>query len=262
MLEAKKKQAFIFAVDDNPNEENYSKMALLLIQSILDSNPGVDIHCGVFTDRISSGVVHQIETQYPDVNVHVNIVFSEETSEGSNYFLRNYCCWYFGENVLQNYDQLIYIDIDALVLKEMDFILEPDSIIVEEVPDNIKLLEEQYTGKVQGPLYYNWWTIVTPSNKFVWELDYFNSDIIKEKQSCIEVSKRIATSNLNIIHQDIGAYYPKHKLTKASKLFHYDGFIDSGSFWRLKKLKIYKKYKLFAERILGLKNENNELFWD
>ena len=260
----KKRQAFIFSVDDNPNEENYSKMALLLIRSIKDTNPDIDIHCGIFTDRISSDILNEIAEEFPEVNIHLNIVFSGCETQGSNYFLRNYTCWYFGELLLKDYDQLIYVDIDAIVLKEFNYTLEENSIVVEQVPDSIKKLEEPWIGVVKGNLYYNWWTIITPSNLFIWDMPYFDSnELLIEKNACVEVSARINRSKLKIINQEFGAYYPKHKLTSESVLFHYDGFIDSGSFWRLKAYskKLYKKYKLYTETILGLNNENNTDYW-
>lgn len=265
-----KKQAFILSVDDNPNEENYQMMALLLIKSIIDTNPNCDIYCGIFTDRFPTSVIKEIEKHYPEVNIHINIVFPDTQLNQSNYFLRNYTCWYFADKLLGDqpkYEQLIYIDMDAIVLKKIDFALEPNAVIVEEVPESIKLTEEKYIGVVKHQLFYNWWTIITSSNKYIWDINYEDINLLLGKNSCIEISKRILDNvkkgNLKIIDQTMGAYYPKHELTPESILFHYDGFIDSGSFWRLKEFnkKLFKKYRLYAE-LIGLINNNDVEYWN
>jgi hypothetical protein len=62
----------------------------------------------------------------------------------------------------------------------------------------------------------------------------------------------------------MGAYYPKTKLLPSTIAFHYDGFIDSGSFWKLEQFfpQMHKKYLSYAKYILNITQENDKRFWD
>jgi hypothetical protein len=62
----------------------------------------------------------------------------------------------------------------------------------------------------------------------------------------------------------MGAYYPKTKLLPSTIAFHYDGFIDSGSFWKLEQFfpQMHKKYSSYAKYILNITQENDKRFWD
>jgi len=255
--------AVIFALDNSTNEPQYDALSVLLTKSIQENSPGVDIYCGIFTQRKPSRIVRTFLD-----DARVNIIEDAKwivEKDSINYFLRNYCCYYFTHeyNLLEKYDRVIYLDIDVLVLRNLQTINIPDnSVIVERVPDNILRFEESYIGTVSHPLYYNWISVVNETNKHIYDIDYDNNTYLKE--SDILVSKNINNSNLRIIDQEVGAYYPKSKLQPSTVAFHYDGFIDSGSFWRLEGFfpQMYKKYSAFAAHILNIKQENNKRFWD
>ncbi len=246
----------VFSVEKNVDEPNYEKMAVLLAKSIRDTMPNVDIHCGVFTNRVPS---QETIKQLIDLDVGMNFNKKFEVEDESvNYFLRNYTKYYFSK-LLDKYNYIVYVDIDVIFLKPFIYQLPKNSVLVEEVPDYIIDKEVKYLRGYKGKLYYNWFDVITKDNKFIFDVDYTKQF---EKESDILVSKNILKSNLNIIHQNIGAYYPKHKLNDST-LFHYDGFIDSGSFYELETYsrKLYQKYRLYSERILKFNNNNNKEYW-
>jgi hypothetical protein len=257
------KQAVIFALEDSKNEPNYEALSVLLTKSIHDNHGEVDIYCGVFTNRKPSSKIESMLT-----GSGVNIIYDQQFTvkdDSINYFLRNYCCYYFSHkhNLLEEYDRLIYLDIDVLVLRNLNnILLEDNAVLVEQVPTNILKFEESYIGTVNHPLYYNWISVVNNTNKHLWDIDYRANTYLKE--SDILVSQNINNSNLKIVHQDIGAYYPKHKLMPHTVAFHYDGFIDSGNFWRFEDFfpQMHKKYFAFAQHILNIKQENDKSFWN
>lgn len=242
----------VFSVDNNTDEPNYEKMAVLLAKSIKDTNPKAEMYCGVFGEHISTDTDQQLRR----LGVHV-VYDTIKTNSELNYFLRNYTMHFFS----QRFDEFIYLDIDVLVLGDLSPILEHE-IIVEQVPDYIVEKEKPYIGSINHALYYNWVQVVNQQNKYLYDIDYSQNMYLKE--SDILISKRIINSDLKIHHQDFGAYYPKHELNTKSILFHYDSFIDSGTFYKLEEFNptIYKKYKLYAELILGIEINNNKEYWN
>lgn len=256
------KQAVIFALEASNYEPNYEKMAVLLARSLRDTNSEIDIYCGLFTNRKPcEGTLHRLELM--GVKIVDDTQFKTDANS-VNYFLRNYCCYYFSNkmDLLVEYDRLIYLDIDVIVLDKLDFDIPNNSILVEHVPDKIVQKEKEYIGEVNYPLYYNWVSVITTQNKNVFDIDYSSCTYMKESDK--QVSQNITDSNLTIVDQTIGAYYPKHQLTKTSKLFHYDGFIDSGSFYKLEEHNpaLFKKYWLYATKAIGLELNNDKGYWD
>lgn len=256
------KQAVIFALEKSNYEPGYEKMAILLVKSIIDTNPDIDVYCGLFTNRAPSLVtLGRLEAM--GVKIITDVRFKSKQDD-VNYFLRNYCCYHFSHemNLLEQYDRLTYLDIDVIVLGKLDFSFPSNGLLVERVPDHIVLREKEYIGDISSPLYYNWVSIVTNDNKHIFDIDY--SNCMYMKQSDIAVSKKISESNLTLVDQNVGAYYPKHTLSGSSVLFHYDGFIDSGSFYRLEEYNpsLYKKYAMYVEHGLGINLNNDRGYWD
>lgn len=257
------KQAVIFSLENSNNEPNYEKLSLLLSKSLKDTNADVDVYCGIFTDRQPSKSVLDLLTE--NGTTIINDIRFRVEENSINYFLRNYCCYYFSHvvNLLEKYDRLIYLDIDVLVLSSLDEIDIPDNaVIVEQVPENILKFEKSYIGTVDYPLYYNWYSIINKTNKHIYDIDYINNTYLKESDKL--VSQNINNSKLDIIHQTVGAYYPKHALNSNTVLFHYDGFIDSGNFYKLEDYDqpLYRKYFAYAAHVLNIKQENDKSFWN
>lgn len=256
------KQAVIFALEASNYEPNYEKMAILLVRSLRDTNPDIDIYCGIFTERMPcDGTLKRLELM--DVKIVSDVKFNTGPN-AVNYFLRNYCCHYFASemDLLAQYDRLIYLDIDVIVLNALDFDFPSNGLLVERVPDKIVQKEKEYIGEVDYPLYYNWVSVVTEQNKGVFNIDYAKHTYMKESDK--QVSMKITASGLELVDQQIGAYYPKHELTSNSVLFHYDGFIDSGSFYKLEEHNpaLYKKYWLYATKAIGLELANDQGYWN
>ena len=106
------KTAVIFALDNSNNEPKYEAMSVLLVKSILEYSPSMDIYCGVFTQRTPGDRVEMLLK-----DAQVNMVYDPKfivEKDSINYFLRNYCCYYFSHehNLLEEYDKLIYLDMD------------------------------------------------------------------------------------------------------------------------------------------------------
>lgn len=256
-------RAVVFALDASNNEPQYEALSVLLVKSILENSPDIDIYCGVFTQRTPSDKIKAL-LKDSSVKIIEDPRFLVKPNS-INYFLRNYCCYYFSHvnNLLDAYDDFLYIDIDVLVLRNLKSISIPaNSVLVERVPENILEFEKDYIGTIDHALYYNWISVINNTNKHIWNIDYNKNQYLK--QSDILVSQNINNSDLRIIDQDIGAYYPKRKLVPSTVAFHYDGFIDSGSFWKLEGFfpQMHKKYLAYAKYVLNITQENNKRFWD
>lgn len=258
-------QCVILTIDNNQDEPNYAKMILLLVNSIRMFNKDIPIYIGIFTNRIiDKDIIDQLQSKKYNCTIIFDQYFCTEANS-INYFLRNFCKFYFSNiyNLLDIYSQLIYLDIDVILLDDVSKLKIGDyDILVEEVPESIKKLEEPYIGRIDHPLYYNWYDIITSQNKFIFDIDYKSNTYLKDTD--IIVSKNINSSDLNIIHQTDGAYYPKHKLMDKTILFHYDGFIDSGTFYKLEEfnLNLYKRLYLYITQILKIKIDNSINYWE
>ena len=252
------KQAVIFALEAGIDEPDYEKMAILLVRSIRDFNPDIDIYCGIFTNRVPDQTTLN-SLQAMGVEIYIDKQFYVEP-DSINYFLRNYCCHWFGNYLLDEYDQLIYLDIDVLVLHELD-IPYFSGVWVQPVPDYIKSFERPYIGEVEGNLYYNWFTNINSQNVHVWDIDYSNTYM---KESDRLVSQRIDACGITTEKYIFGAYYPDTELKDSTRLFHYDGFIDSGTFYKLQEHRpdLYRRYKIYAEQVMGIKLNNDAHFWE
>ena len=258
-----KENCIILALDNNPEEPDYHKMIFLLIHSVRMFDQDIDIHILIGSDRVPTHTINLLK------NLKKIFIYHNEfqSIQRIRYFLRNYCIKYFSydQNLLKKYNQLIYIDIDVILIDKPSWpILNPNEIIVEKVPDEIIKIENNILRKNinnSKPVYYNWFTIVTDSNRFIWNIDYVSVTVLKD--SDIEISRRINKSSLKIIDQTIGAYYPKHKLHKGTFLFHYDGFIDSGYFYKLKDFspKLYSKLNKIL-KIYNIKDNSVENYWE
>lgn len=242
----------VFSVEASTYEPNYEKMSILLAKSIRDTNPDANIYCGLFTNRTISDSTRKMLHKY-NVTIIESIKF-EVLDDSVNYFLRNYTMHYFS-NILEEF---LYVDIDVIVLDDLKPLYN-DCIFVEEVPQHILEREEKYFELPNHRLYYNWYQMVTINNRWLYDMDYSKYKYMKD--SDIEVSRRLSKMT-NLIEQTKGAYYPKHSLND-SLLFHYDGMIDSGSFYKLKDydLKKYKQYKIFIESVLQMEIDNDDQYW-
>lgn len=249
-----KTNAVVFSLERSYCEPDYEKMAILLVKSLRDNNQNLNIYCGIFTNRMPSEETLQRLKAF-DVNIYIDQKFYSEDDD-INYFLRNYTIKYF--SFLYETHNILYLDIDVVCLRNLEYVFNCKEFLVEKVPEYIVEKEKPYIGEINHPLYYNWVHLITKDSLSIYDINYDNLKYLKS--SDIEISKRINNANIKVQDQNIGAYYPKHKLNN-SYLFHYDSFIDSGTFNKLKGHPQYLKYKIYVEKILKVKIENDEQYW-
>jgi hypothetical protein len=240
------------------------KSSVLLAASIKNTMPDVDVYCGLFTNNTPDTPILENLTK-----LGVNIVSAIQDFPGKspmNMFLRSYAKYYFANDLLDKYDYLVYIDVDALFLKPLVFDFDPTQpfVLVDKMPDWVKRFESTYTHLPNENIYYNWIDIINQHNKHLYDLDYKDPNIQFEKTSDIIVSRRIDESNLPKIQQTIGAYHCLHPLTEDSQVIHYDSFEDDGSFINLKYTHPdkYSRYSILLEKVLNVKVTNVEGIWE
>ena len=238
--------------------------SVLLAASIKNTMPDVDVYCGLFTNNTPDTPILENLTK-----LGVNIVSAIQDFPGKspmNMFLRSYAKYYFANDLLDKYDYLVYIDVDALFLKPLVFDFDPTQpfVLVDKMPDWVKRFESTYTHLPNENIYYNWIDIINQHNKHLYDLDYKDPNIQFEKTSDIIVSRRIDESNLPKIQQTIGAYHCLHPLTEDSQVIHYDSFEDDGSFINLKYTHPdkYSRYSILLEKVLNVKVTNVEGIWE
>jgi hypothetical protein len=258
-----KKFSIIFTTENRNLESELEKMSVVLATSIRTTMPDVDIYCGVFTDnKLSYNIVSHLE----NLNVKIindNIFYNVKTD---NLFLRPFCQKYFAEKLLDQYEYLVYIDVDCIFLKPLEFNFDPTEpiVLVDHMPKWVKAFESTYTKVTNDALYYNWISIVNNHNKHIFDLDYTDPNILFEKNADIAISKSIENSSLEKIQQTIGAYHCLHPVTLDTQVIHYDDFMEDGSLLNLRPLYLntYIKYKLLIENVLGVKIRNVDGYWE
>lgn len=258
-----KKFSIIFTTENRNLESELEKMSVVLANSIRTTMPDIDVYCGVFTDNTLSPA---IVTHLKNLNVKIindNIFYNVKKD---NLFLRPFCQKYFAEKLLDQYEYLVYIDVDCIFLKPLTFDFDPTGpiVLVDHIPQWVKSFESTYTKVTNDILYYNWISIVNRHNKHIFDLDYTNPNVLFEKNADIAISKSIENSSLEKIQQTIGAYHCLHPVTLDTQVIHYDDFMEDGSLLNLRPLYLntYIKYKLLIENVLGVKIRNVEGYWE
>lgn len=242
------------------------KSSILLAASIKNTMPNIDVYCGLFTHNIPDAAILENLTK-----LGVTVVSAIQDFPGKspmNMFLRSYAKHYFANELLDKYDYIVYVDVDALFLKPLAFDFDPTQpfVLVDKMPDWVKRFESTYTH-TQLPddnIYYNWIDIINKHNKHLFDLDYKDTNIQFEKTSDILVSKRIDESELPKIQQTFGAYHCLHPLTEDSQVMHYDSFEDDGSFINLRHTHPdkYARYSILLEKVLNVQVTNVEGLWE
>lgn len=256
------KFAIVFTVEKSQGD--MEKMSVLLSTSIRQHMPNVDVYCGLFTQNyLSDSIVKHLN------QLNVNLVVDQQFEAATppfNVFLRAYTKYYFSNLLLGQYDYLIYLDVDTLLLKSLSFDFDPTDkiILVDQMPDWVKSFEGTYTKMPSSNVYYSWIDIINKHNKYLYDLDYTSKEVQYGKNSDFIISKMIDESPLQKIQQTIGAYHCLHPLTLDSQVIHYDDFGKDGSLINLKKTHpdTYNRYDLLLKRVLGVININKEGLWE
>lgn len=230
------------------NEYFFHKLPYIFLLS----NQYFDYPFDVYILSLSEKIPLELKIKFKKLKAKI----IEDPIYDNGYYLRNFSIYYFWQKFQKKF---LYLDIDTLIMKfdenfkkYFDNFDLTNSILVETVPDQIiTKIENQYNIfkniKLKNKLYYNWIQIIHKNNINLYDLQYSKLKYLKDTD--IELSNKINSSNINKIEQNIGTYYPKHD--KLNYFFHYDGLHDSGSFYRLKNYNV----KLYNYIIKYLKKE-------
>ena len=110
------KFAIVFSVENKSHDNSfcsYQKMAVGLAYSIRQYEKDIDIYCGDFTNnKINKEALYWLDK----FNVkYVNETFFNNIGKNDSFcFLRTFCKNYFAKTILDNYDFLIYLDVDVV----------------------------------------------------------------------------------------------------------------------------------------------------
>jgi hypothetical protein len=80
----------------------------------------------------------------------------------------------------------------------------------------------------------------------------------------ILVSKRLHSSNLQLIEQTVGGYHCVKPIRADSIAYHYDSLGYAGTLYHLKQhhSSLYKQYRMFFEEILNVPINNQQEYWE
>ena len=80
----------------------------------------------------------------------------------------------------------------------------------------------------------------------------------------LDTPKREESAKVSELQQQVKNLSSRLSDTIARQMVHDDGFIDSGSFWKLEQFfpQMHKKYLSYAKYILNITQENDKRFWD
>jgi len=249
---------------ENKHNSAYEKLAVILATSIREHMPNVDAYCGCFTENTLSSPIRESLLKL-DIKLNEHPIFKGDQGDTS-FYLRLYTKYFYSKLILDSYDYLVYIDVDTLFLKPLKFDFDPTGPIalVEKIPEWVKKDEAQRTTVPSGNLYYNWIEVINQHNKFLFDIDFTDLSILKDKLADGFLSKKIDESGLQLIDQKVGAYHCLKPLTKDTQVIHYDELDYDGSFINLEEMYpvVYKKYKLLIENVLGLEITNQKNYWE
>jgi hypothetical protein len=243
----------------------FEKMAIGLAYSIRQHDANIDVYCGNFTNNKLSSVARlwfaKLKVKYVE-----DTVFNNIGNDDSFMFLRTFTKDYFAKLLLDQYDYLIYLDVDALVLQPLNFNFDPTSamVLVDTMPQWTVNYHRQYMKDLTGSLYYNWIEIINQHNKHLFDLNWNDPYTLAEHNADVMVSNSINLSNLNIVEQHIGGYHCLKYVNKDSLLYHYDSFGPAGSLHNLIEThpEQYKKYMDFLVGTLNTTINNQPGYWE
>lgn len=217
-------QAFIFSVSGNDAEHNYDYMSLILTESIAATNPGADVYCGVLTD-------HQPDTQLiKELETRCNVVVDPKfkVTGHRDYCMRPATCDYFSY-LLKKYDQLVYIDIDAVISNRFTYQLPENSFLHERWTDFIFMEVEKCIPEFHT---FPWLSIVNESNKHVYK-----------EHDPVRFMEGVRTSGLTLVPNDFTTIYYYRPYKPEHLAFHYDGFNYCGYAYKLSLLPFWDKLR-------------------
>jgi hypothetical protein len=213
------------------NEYFFDFMPIIFLESLLKIKKDLKINIHLFLDPFIISKLLKYLLPYKKCFNNLNIIKTH--FEFNNYDIRYEIIKLGIEKIPNNF---WYFDVDVLFLKPFDNLnISNSPFLVEKVPNNILKMEEKIIGK-QSNLFYNWYNYIDNNTRIIYK-DFFSSAVITNtiKNLDIQFSKYLNDKLIPINDQQFGFYYPKHKLKDFMDkyFFHYDGLIDSGTFYLL-----------------------------
>lgn len=257
------KYAIVFSSENKSDDRE--KMAMGLAYSIRKHMPDVDVYCGNFTNNAPS-IEARLWFRKHNITLVTDKIFDIDKDDNSVMFLRTFTQDYFARMLLDQYDFLVYVDIDVVFLKPLEFNFDPTSpmILTETCPPAVHHYHATYLTDFAGNLYYNWIQVINKHNRYIFELDWSDLYTVTEHNADKMISKLIDNSDLLRIEQQLGGYYGFKWLTLDSYAHHYDSLKEIGTLYLLEWIRpdAYQEYKDLFERRLNIKIENDETYWD
>jgi len=238
-------------------DDEYFYDYLLLIQLLSANFFKIKTSIKILLNKENKKLYEKLINQF---NIKLNIEIIEHNFLSSSYNTRYEIIKYF-----INEKEFLYIDIDAIFLKNIDNFLKEKLFkskvfYTEKIPDYIKKIEKQYYTIPDYNIFAQWFFIKNKNTPPI-TIDYIKTiNLNTNGMKSLDLNFSKIINNIEYNDQYFGAYYPKHKLNQKQYLFHYDGLIDSGFFNKLKlfNYKLYKYIILFLNRIPnyeGIKND-------
>lgn len=243
--------------------------------------PDVPVYLGNFTsNKLSDFGKSHFERM--NINVVEDLVFPHvdtQTYEGESYapnggdyyvfsgFLRNFTKSYFAKRLLDQYDFLLYIDVDAVVLKPFEFNFDPTApvALIEPIPTWIIEFIARFTDdQFPKDLFLNWVDVVNKHNMDIFDIDYMSEDVCREHASDVIVTERIKQSSLQLLQQPFGCCYPLAEPVQDHSAFHYDSFGTPGTMYLLEQSHpaLYKKFMMYIKHVLKEDLKNDRGHWE
>lgn len=281
------KPAIILAVEQGKHEDSYEELACLLAYSIRHFHKDIDIYCGVFSDNVITEQTRE-NLQHLDVTIVEDIIFKDSdikqsivlknnTIKYTNYMNRSYCQYYFSKKLLDSHDYLIYLDIDIVLLKPINFLelsMLGKSVVTYDYPKEAIYLDNQSVQSetigveeldIDGELYFNFIAVINKHNKHIFESVWNNIHNFKtyNLKFMTEFSNTINREKINRVENPkFAAWYPHQPITDDTVFFHHDGFHERGTLNRLKDITpLYEIYIDYLNKI-GVKLNSSGWYYE
>jgi hypothetical protein len=271
------KPAIIFAIENSNHEPNYEYLSCLLAKSIRLFHKDVDIYCGVFSDKsLSKQTINILERLNVKIVHHIH--FKKTHSELPNCLIRLFCQYYFYTNLQDKYEYLIYLDVDILLLKPINFNYMSsikNNILTYDWPkENLyleeKSIKEQSTNQIDFDIdsnfYLNIVNIISKSTGHIiektWESINIKTDINNYNWN-VKYNSIVDSSNVKKIHNSrIVAFFPNLPVTDETVFFHYDGIHERSTLNRIKDISpVYSKYMEYINEF-GIIYDSDGLYYE
>ncbi len=228
-------KCFIFHIEqynEDDLNDHYDIMNILLVNTIREFYDEPIFAFNLKRVKIQDHLISEFKRL--NVTVIEDPIFVDDGTE--QYFLRNYVMSYAIEkDYLKTYSQLIYLDIDVVVLgiiPEKYF----SGIIFEPIPKYVFKQESPFLPKdFEQKLYYNWFQVINENNKDLFRATNIISRVDKHSDNDVscDINNTSKFQNIRRVRND-EAFYPMKAPLKDSSLFHYDSFKSEGSLIFLK----------------------------